>query len=180
MLISGYRLKIWCLSLLTMQRILFTGPRYLTDEQRQQVVSTVTTKYLPESRGENCLWVLGDAPGVDELLWEIARHQGCNYSRVIVNPNLINNSDTRKWAYAERSQRMVNLLSAGDIAVGFPNKPCPADCTPRSPWSGGGSGTWGTLAASKAVEGVEVFAYPIVDNVVLPNWLRYKQLSLFD
>ncbi|MGB3513857.1 MAG: hypothetical protein WBA93_32550 [Microcoleaceae cyanobacterium] len=162
-----------------MQRILFTGPRKLTDQQRQQVVEIITTQYLPESRGEVCSWVLGDAPGVDELLWEMARYKNCHYSRIMVNPKLSTDPETRKWAYAERSQRMVKLLSPGDIAVGFPNKSCPNECTPQSPWSGGGSGTWGTLAASAAVEGVEVYAYPIVDDVVLPNWLRYKQLSLF-
>ena len=162
-----------------MQRILFTGPRRLTDLQRQQVANTAASQYLPESRGENCLWVLGDAPGVDELLWKMARYKNCHYSRIMLKQELVTNLTTRKYAYAERSQRMVNLLSPGDIAVGFPNKPCPNECTPKSPWSGGGSGTWGTLAASAAVEGVEVFAYPIVDDVVLPNWLRYKQLSLF-
>ena len=162
-----------------MQNILFTGPRYLTDQQRQQVISTVTSQYLPEFRGEVCSWVLGDAPGVDELLWEMARYKNCHYSRIMLKQELVANLTTRKYAYAERSQRMVNLLSPGDIAVGFPNKPCPNECTPQSPWSGGGSGTWGTLAASAAVEGVEVFVYPIAEGVVLPNWLRYKQLSLF-
>ncbi len=162
-----------------MRRILFTGPRKLTVPQRDKVWE-VAKRYLPENFGENCLWVLGDAPGVDTMLGNLARDKGCHYLRLNVRQELETNPETRKWAYAERSQRMVNSLSAGDIAVGFPNKPCPNNCTPKSPWSGGGSGTWGTLAASKAVRGVEAIVYPIFEDVTLPNWLQYKQLSLFE
>ncbi len=160
-----------------MKRILFTGPRKLLVDQREKVLQ-VAHQYLPENLGENCMWVVGDAPGVDTMTGNLAKDKGCHYLRLVVKQELLNNAATKKWAYAERSQRMVNSLSAGDIAVGFPNKPCPEECKPSSPWKGGGSGTWGTLAASKAVEGVEVISYPLGD-FSLPDWLRYQQLTLF-
>ncbi|NES70913.1 MAG: hypothetical protein F6K24_39740 [Okeania sp. SIO2D1] len=156
-----------------MRRILFTGPRKLLVNEREFVCATIK-EFLPKNLGESCLWIIGDAPGVDTMAGNIARNNECNYLRLEVKPELRH----KKWGYAERSQRMVNSLSAGDIAIGFPNKPCPNSCTPKSPWNGGGSGTWGTLAASKAVEGVKVIAYPL-KVIELPNWLRYQQLNLF-
>ncbi len=73
-----------------MRRILFTGPRKLTVPQGEKVWETAK-RYLPENFWENCLWILGDAPGVDTMLVNLARQSTCHYSRIMLNPDLKSN-----------------------------------------------------------------------------------------
>jgi len=82
----------------------------------------------------------------------------------------------QSWHFAERSQRMVDAVGAGGVLYAFPNKPCPPRCTPNQPFSGHGSGTWGTIAYAKK-KGLEIELHPLSADAQTPNWLR--QLSLF-
>ena len=82
----------------------------------------------------------------------------------------------QSWHFAERSQRMVDAVGAGGVLYAFPNKPCPPRCTPNQPFSGHGSGTWGTIAYAKK-KGLEIELHPLSADAQKPDWL--KQLSLF-
>jgi len=91
-----------------------------------------------------------------------------------------------KGGFAKRSMEMIDgAIAAGNeqsaIACGaktllaFPNKPCPKDCTPKKPFNGHGSGTWGTIAYAKK-KGLQVQLHPLTADAKPPDWL--KQLSL--
>lgn len=68
-------------------------------------------------------------------------------------------------ALARRSQLMVQACS---ILVGFASVTCPAGVSPSNHFSGGGSGTWASIAYAIS-QGVRVFVFPAA-GVPLPAW----------
>lgn len=150
-----------------MQQFAFTGARQLSKKQELRIYREL----LPEIRAILAEWHVGDADGLDSFIRRAARYYCI--------PHTVHEVTHRqRWGFAERSQRMVKAI-AGGILYGFPNKPCPADCTPSQPFSGHGSGTWGTIAYARKL-GLEVRLFPLVAIADLPEWLtEAKQLALF-
>lgn len=108
--------------------IAFSGSRYLPVYYQKKAIAELE-KY------KNASVIVGDAKGLDELV------------RQHLNPiEIYKIKAFQRWAYAERSQRMINNA---DKLVAFPLKPCPPSCHPAHPFSGHGSGTWGTIAYAK-------------------------------
>jgi len=140
----------------------------------QTILTTIT---IP-SNG----WHVGDAAGLDALIRDynpeatVHRIQVRNaLRRKHLNSIQVNGEGNQSWHFAERSQRMVDAVGAGGVLYAFPNKPCPPRCTPNQPFSGHGSGTWGTIAYAKK-KGLDIELCPLI-TLETPNWLR--QLSLF-
>jgi len=139
--------------------ICFSGSRRLTPTQRDRAQTILTTITIPSKK-----WHVGDAAGLDALVRDY--NPEATVHRIQGN---------QSWHFAERSQRMVDAVGAGGVLYAFPNKPCPPRCTPNQPFSGHGSGTWGTIAYAKK-KGLEIELCPLI-SLETPNWLR--QLSLF-
>jgi hypothetical protein len=69
-------------------------------------------------------------------------------------------------ALARRSQLMVQACS---VLVGFASVPCPSSVSPSSHFSGGGSGTWASIAYGIS-QGLQVFVFA-APGVSLPSWV---------
>ncbi len=140
--------------------ICFSGARKLTPTQRDRAQAILTTITIPSQQ-----WHVGDAAGLDALVRDY--NPEATVHRIQGN---------QSWHFAERSQRMIDAVGAGGVVYAFPNKPCPPQCSPNQPFSGHGSGTWGTIAYAKK-KGLEVELHPLTANAKTPDWLG--QLSLF-
>ena len=136
-------------------------------------VQTATVKQSLNAYFQAKQWVMGDARGVDSLVLAVAEIEKIEYKQFCVEHN------RGPWSFSDRSIRMVDYLeSVNGILVAFPNKPCPSCCVPRIYPSGGGSGTWLTIAAARH-RGLEIEIHPIAKGIDLPQWLTHTQLRLF-
>lgn len=153
-------------------KIAFTGSRILTTSQEWEVETFLHT--LPK-----CHWVVGDAPGLDALVLEVAKCRKIPYTVFDVQGN-------ERWHFAERTKTMVKSLTPQDKLIAFPNKKCPDICYPSGNVTGQGSGTW--LAAAYATHRqIPVEIFPLYKNHTLPDWLLpqpqqlilSQQLTLF-
>ncbi|ANV85734.1 hypothetical protein AWQ21_14465 (plasmid) [Picosynechococcus sp. PCC 7003] len=135
----------------------FSGPRKLTPQETKQVLNLLPAN--PPAVG------VGDAKGLDAL---VAEHYTEKTDLTIYHVE-----GRERWQFAARSQRMVN--DATEL-IAFPNKPCPETCTPTKPFSGHGSGTWGTIAYA-IKKGLKVTIYPL-DGSQAPSWAEQRQLTL--
>jgi hypothetical protein len=142
-----------------------TGAR-ATTPQDNEIIKKAVQAYTGAS------WHIGDATGADNIATCQAQNQGDRVTTYYADKEL------KRAGFAVRSQKMID----GAIALGatkllaFPNKPCPADCIPKKPFNGHGSGTWGTIAYAKK-KGLEIELHPLTADAQKPDWL--KQLSLF-
>lgn len=109
-------------------KIAFSGSRYIPTHYQQQAIAEIE-KY------KNSPVLVGDAKGLDALV-----------RNTIKNAVVFYVEGHQKWHFATRSQRMID---AADRLIAFPLKNCPAKCTPQAPFSGHGSGTWGTIAYAR-------------------------------
>lgn len=144
--------------------IAFTGARKIAER-------TFIWHSLLDVPDRGCRWHVGDAAGVDAVVREFAAAMSVQLTvhRVEVR---------QRWGFAERSQRMIDVLSVGDRLIAFPNKPCPDGCNPQHPFSGHGSGTWGTIAYARK-KGIQIEILWLGAEHPLPQWLAVKQLELF-
>ncbi|MBE9039378.1 hypothetical protein IQ235_01025 [Oscillatoriales cyanobacterium LEGE 11467] len=142
----------------------FSGPRSLTRRQERRIYRQVNLKKL---QGE---WHIGDAEGVDSFM-----RRAANYYQMAATIHRVDGGE--KWQFAQRSKRMVDAIAPGGILVAFPDKSCPSDCVPSDPFSGHGSGTWGTIAYAKS-KLFQIEIYPL-RSIDIPDWFFETQLSLF-
>lgn len=68
-------------------------------------------------------------------------------------------------ALARRSMSMVNSCS---VLVGFASVACPVGVSPSHSFSGGGSGTWASIAYAIS-KGLRVFIF-VASDISLPAW----------
>lgn len=149
----------------------FTGPRRLSRDEERKIYKRCD---LNSCHGQ---WHVGDAPGLDSYIVRAAqyyRHHDLVIHRV---------GGDEKWQFAERSKRMVEAIAPYGTLIAFPNKPCPSECTPRTAFSGHGSGTWGTIAYARSKD-LRVEVYPLWNSILglaiaMPDWLFDRQLKLF-
>jgi len=142
-----------------------TGARGTTPEQNETIRNAVKA----HAGGS---WHIGDAKGVDSIATEQAQEQGDRVTTYYADKGL------GKGGFAKRSMEMIDgaIAQGAKKLLAFPNKPCPDDCTPKKPFNGHGSGTWGTIAYAKK-KGLEVELHPLSPTAQTPDWMR--QLSLF-
>ncbi|NBD32804.1 MAG: hypothetical protein GVY17_07540 [Cyanobacteria bacterium] len=142
-----------------------TGARGTTPEQNETIRNAVKA-HVGGS------WHIGDATGADATATTQAQQQGDTVTTYYADKGLA------RAGYAVRSMRMIDgaIAQGAKKLLAFPNKPCPAECTPKKPFNGHGSGTWGTIAYAKK-KGLEVEIYPLSPTAKTPDWLG--QLSLF-
>jgi hypothetical protein len=147
-----------------------TGARKLTDEQTK-VVRAELKQLL--STCEPLTVYVGDAPGVDA----IARDVATRAPRVKLVCHEIKSHE--RWAYAERSTRMVKALAAeAGTLHAWINKPCPPGLKPGKTWKGAnGSGTWGTVALAVG-HGLKVELHWLTEPQEEPDWMENRQLTL--
>ncbi|QCS47967.1 hypothetical protein FEK30_00070 (plasmid) [Picosynechococcus sp. PCC 11901] len=137
----------------------YSGPRKLTPTETRLVKQHLDANPVKGPVG------VGDAKGLDAL---VARHYEGRTDLTIYHVE-----GRQRWHYAQRSQRMID--NATELTA-YPNKPCPPTCTPTKPFSGHGSGTWGTIAYA-VKKGLKVTIYPL-DGSQVPSWAEQKQLTL--
>lgn len=140
-----------------------SGSRSISDEQ-VELIKAHFSVYNADER-----IAVGDANGVDALARDFFGDR-CT---------VFHKEGNQKWHFAARSQRMAD--SATQLYA-YPDKACPDTCTPQKPFSGHGSGTWGTIAyAVKTGKPVKVI--PISSDAAnMPSWLTSpppEQISLF-
>lgn len=142
-----------------------TGARGTTPEQNETIRNAVKA-YAGGS------WHIGDATGADARATQQAQEQGDTVTTYYVDKGLA------RAGYAVRSMRMIDgaIAQGATKLLAFPNKPCPTDCTPKKPFNGHGSGTWGTIAYAMK-KGLNVELHPLSAEVKAPDWMR--QLTLF-
>jgi hypothetical protein len=153
-------------------KIAFTGSRTITDADVKNIYNDLDYFICSQPAEE---WHVGDAPGLDALIREAAP----KYNKPLIIHRVTSH---QKWAFAERSMRMIDAISSSPDPwlYAFPNKACPDKCSPKNPFSGHGSGTWGTIAYAKK-KGLKIYFFPL-NKFNLPGWLhepKYEQLSLF-
>lgn len=142
-----------------------TGPRTVTMEGTTQVLTILSTLPIKQL-------LFGDAKGVDAIAHQYARQIGISYKQFFVGVK------TQKSAYAIRSMKMIDSLKENNgTLIAFPNKQCPVKCTPKTAFSGHGSGTWGTIAYARK-NGLGIRVYPIETDIELPDWLSFQQLTI--
>jgi len=136
-----------------------TGARATTPQQNQTV-----RKVIKAHTGGS--WHLGDAKGVDSIVAKQAQEQGNTVTSYYTDKKL------GKGGFAKRSMEMIDgaIACGAKTLLAFPNKPCPIDCTPKKPFNGHGSGTWGTIAYAKK-KGLEIELHPLTADAQTPNWL---------
>ena len=151
-----------------MKTIAVTGPRQLTDEQREKALADL------HSLDTYTDWLVGDAHGLDALARTVTQTHHLNvqvYVKRSVLPHRVQG--------AERSTRMVKALAAvhGTLHA-WPNKAAPNLLMPSRSWPRGaaGSGTWGTIALAVGL-GVSVEVHPLT-LIDIPLWLQSEQLTL--
>ncbi|NEP02047.1 MAG: hypothetical protein F6K58_25995 [Symploca sp. SIO2E9] len=155
-------------------QIAFTGPRKLTKIEEKRVYCVLLTT---QARAND--WHVGDAQGLDSFIVRAAEYWNKNLTVHQIQTQ-------KKWGFAERSQRMIrSATKLGEVTLfAFPNKLCPESCTPKSAFSGYGSGTWGTIAYAWS-QGVNLEIHPLfslkeyADTSWMPDWMVQKQLKLF-
>lgn len=158
-------------------QIAFTGPRQLTLEQERKIYRDLC--YFITT--DNAHWHVGDAPGLDNFITRAA-----GYFNKPLTVYEVEGSE--KWQYAARSQRMINAIAKlnDPWLYAFPNKLCPTDITPKTAFSGQGSGTWSTVAYAHK-KGIQIYFFPLFktkygDRSWVPSWMKPEkpqQLSLF-
>lgn len=141
-------------------RLAFSGTRVLTTKEEWNLESFLIT--CPRTE-----WLVGDAPGVDETVRNMARHM--NIPTVVFYIE-----GTEQWHFAKRTKTMIKALSKTDKLIAFPNKKCPEGCFPSANPLAQGSGTW--LAIAYAFHhGIEC---QVLNDFKMP-WTDEKQLTLF-
>lgn len=155
----------------------FTGSRTLNEQQISQI-DRVQREWPVEEV------YVGDADGVDEAICDFFY-----YSKI----RIFHVQGQEKKDFALRSIRMIDALAeAGGELIAFADRPCPRTTSPSKPFSGGGSGTWATVAYAVA-KGINVtlFLSGTGATDALPLWFpvtaytygvlapRQIQLSLF-
>ena len=147
-----------------------SGVRKLTQEQAQQVRQELT-EMMRGLEVTHCH--VGDAAGVDA----IARDVATRAPRVKLVCHEIKSHE--RWAYAERSTRMVKALAAeGGTLHAWVNKPCPPGLSKSKTWKGAsGSGTWGTVALAVG-HGLKVELHWLIEPQGEPDWMENRQLTL--
>jgi hypothetical protein len=138
-----------------------SGSRSVSEHEKYTIISHFST-FSPQEK-----IAVGDANGVDKIARDFFGDR-CSIFKV---------EGFQKWHFAARSQRMAD---ASDRLIAYPNQPCPDKCTPKAPFSGHGSGTWGTIAYAVKT-GLPVQVVPLV-KLKLPDWLAPypEQLKLLD
>lgn len=137
----------------------YSGPRKLSPAEQAQVKAHLDSQPTPAAVA------VGDAKGLDALVAD------CYEGKTDVTVHHVEGRE--RWHYAQRSQRMIDAAAK---LTAYPNKPCPENCTPKKPFSGHGSGTWGTIAyAVKKGLDVEIVA---LDGTTPPSWANQRQLTL--
>lgn len=147
----------------------FSGLRFLDCDEEWFVES-----YLMNLVSSSSGWSVGDAPGVDALVRQVAE-------RVSMPMTVFRVRGSCRYHFAERSKAMVNSIQdQGGHLIAFPNRPCPEGCYPSASVVGSGSGTWLTVAYA-VYRKVPVQVIPVgkFQNGEFPHWLTSKQLSLF-
>lgn len=153
--------------------IAFTGPRELTQAEEKKIYQHL----LHEIIHQEANWHVGDAQGLDNFIKRAAGYFHKPLTIYEVN-------GTEKWHFAERSQRMVDAIAPNGTLYAFPNKHCPEKCSLKNPFSGHGSGTWGTVAYAKKKQ-LKIQIFPLfqtekyADISWYPDWLKTNQLTLF-
>lgn len=149
-----------------MNAIAISGPRQLTEAQKNQVWSELAD--LVENE-----WHIGDAEGVDYLARATAVLYDLTWRLYEKNPEL-----PHKAQGAERSTRMIKALAtAGGTLHAWANKPAPQGLKPGKTWGKAqGSGTWGTVALAVGY-GLKVELH-LLEGGETPDWLKEKQLTL--
>lgn len=154
--------------------IAFTGPRQLTKAEKKKIYQYL----LSEISHQQGNWHVGDAPGLDNFIKRAANYFNKNLTLYEVE-------GTQKWHFAERSQRMINAIAPNGTLYAFPNKHCPEKCSPKNPFNGHGSGTWGTIAYAKKKQ-LKIQIFPLftlekyLDTSWYPDWIKEpEQLKLF-
>lgn len=152
-----------------MSTIAVTGPRRLSPAEYDQVLIDLNS--LPKAKQ----WLVGDAPGLDELARLVRLREALHLQLYQVKPQL-----PGRARYAERSTRMVKALAqARGTLHAWPNKPAPTYLRPSRCWPRGaqGSGTWGTIALAVGL-GLDVELHPLMDGLRLPDWIETRQIAL--
>lgn len=157
--------------LLRRGKIAFTGPRKI--DPREQ---TIIYRFLNGLQSEGKDWYVGDAEGLDDFVRRAHKYYRDEKNLGDLQRFFVSERERgNKYAYAKRSTAMIDAAKGGTL-IAFPNKPCPEKCTPSTPFSGHGSGTWGTVAYAKKL-GLEIQIVKLAD-IDLPTWLTSEQLSL--
>jgi hypothetical protein len=151
-----------------MSVIAVTGPRRLSRAEHEQALADLKCLRTCER------WLVGDAPGLDELARLVCWREALHTELYQVKPQLPDRA-----RYAERSTRMVSALAQvrGTLHA-WPNKPAPPELRPSRNWPRGaqGSGTWGTIALAVGL-GLNVELHPLMDDLQLPDWIETRQLA---
>jgi hypothetical protein len=147
-----------------------SGARKLSPKQAQQVRRELT-ELMRGWEVTHCH--VGDAAGVDAIACDVATRAPR------VKLVLYEIRSRERWAYAERSTRMVKGLAAeGGTLHAWVNKPCPPGLSKSKTWKGAsGSGTWGTVALAVG-HGLKVELHWLTEPQEEPDWMIEKQLSL--
>ena len=152
-----------------MKTYAFTGPRKTNSDD-----TLIVQKTLRSLQPDGQLWLFGDAPGVDNIV-------ACYTALHRVQKMLFQvPNNPKKQDFAIRSMKMIDFLKTQKgTLIGFLNKNCPEQCTLARPFSGHGSGTWGTIAYARSL-GIDVQLHLLsgIDYLDLPEWFHYKQLEL--
>jgi len=137
------------------KNIAFTGSR--KGFQNKNLVSVVARSVA--TAGHSVL--VGCASGVDEII-----RSSVPSARIfsVASPSA-GSVSTPAQSLARRSMSMVSACS---VLIGFASVNCPVDVSPICHFSGGGSGTWATLAYAVS-KGLQVFVF-MADGVSLPSW----------
>lgn len=120
--------------------------------------------------GDDTPWMVGDAPGIDDLVLSYAQKHERRYA-------LFQVEGTERWHFAKRTKNMIDSVerTKEPKLIAFPNKNCPEGCNPKT-LRGCGSGTW--LAVAYAVKlGVSVEIIPLIE-INTPPWIFSNQLTL--
>jgi hypothetical protein len=137
------------------QTVGFTGSR--KGFQIKHLVKVVSLSVIQAGHSV----VVGCASGVDAVV-----RQFCPQARVfsVAAPGA-GSPVSFAAALARRSQAMVSACS---VLVGFASVACPSGVCPANHFSGGGSGTWASIAYAIS-QGLQVFVFPAA-GVSLPAW----------
>jgi hypothetical protein len=133
----------------------FTGSRKGFEDI--QLVETVALSVLKAGHSVS----VGCAKGVDALIRKFI--PAAQVFRV-ASP-VAGSVSSYAQALARRSMSMVSTCS---ILVGFASVSCPAGVSPACSFSGGGSGTWASIAYAVS-KGLRVFVF-VASNISLPSW----------
>ena len=146
-----------------------SGVRKLTQEQEQQVRRELT-ELMRGWEVTHCH--VGDAAGVDAIARDVAHATSVKATWHEIRSH-------ERWAYAERSTRMVKALAAeAGTLHAWINKPCPPGLKPGKTWKGAnGSGTWGTVALAVG-HGLKVELHWLTEPREEPDWMENRQLIL--